>query len=514
MIRREDFAVIESESQSAENIQSISIQSLQSDSFLVPMLRKPDFQRETNHWTPEQIVTFLESFLDNELIPSLILWRSSNYVFVIDGGHRLSALRAWMEDDYGDGPVSIAYFSNEIAQSQKKAAKITRELVDGRVGRFSVLRGANRDPGSFNQQQVRRANNMGVRQLTLQWVSGDAEKAESSFFKINTQGTPLDETEETLLRNRSRTIAVAARSILRAGTGHKYWSKFANENRTSLEELSRKIHDLLLNPEISQPIKTLDIPVGGPKSPLLALNFLIRLISISNCSDAQSTHTPIENFAVDNTGEESIECLKICLNVVKRIAGNDAASLGLHPAIYFYSDRGRHLPDLLLGCLLWIRRKINNSDKLFFKKFTSVRQKFEQFMIDNKGLISQALQAAGSKSRFEKAATFFDELLNRLSDKKIMSEEDLFSIFVPYSQSRFVIIKEKSRSAGFSDTAKSAIFIKQALDSAISCKICGGKVDPARSISYDHVLRVREGGTGDPDNGQVTHPYCNTGYKA
>lgn len=25
---------------------------------------------------------------------------------MIDGGHRLSALRAWVEDDYGDGHIS------------------------------------------------------------------------------------------------------------------------------------------------------------------------------------------------------------------------------------------------------------------------------------------------------------------------------------------------------------------------------------------------------------------------
>jgi hypothetical protein len=33
------------------------------------------------------------------------------YIFVIDGGHRLSALRAWMEDDYGDGTISLEVIS-------------------------------------------------------------------------------------------------------------------------------------------------------------------------------------------------------------------------------------------------------------------------------------------------------------------------------------------------------------------------------------------------------------------
>jgi len=77
-------------------------------------LRKPDFQRETNHWSPEQVVTFIASFLDDELIPSLILWYSPSYIFVIDGGHRLSALRAWMNDDYG---IGLCHYSFMAAKS-------------------------------------------------------------------------------------------------------------------------------------------------------------------------------------------------------------------------------------------------------------------------------------------------------------------------------------------------------------------------------------------------------------
>ena len=42
-------------------------------------------------------------------------------MFVIDGGHRLSALRSWVEDDYGDGHLSFKYFGSEnISQEQKK----------------------------------------------------------------------------------------------------------------------------------------------------------------------------------------------------------------------------------------------------------------------------------------------------------------------------------------------------------------------------------------------------------
>jgi hypothetical protein len=99
MIQRADFASEDGE-YTMDLFQNFNISNLESGSPIRGLLRKPDFQRETNHWNTSQIATFIASFLDNELIPSLILWKSSSYIFVIDGGHRLSALRAWIEDDY------------------------------------------------------------------------------------------------------------------------------------------------------------------------------------------------------------------------------------------------------------------------------------------------------------------------------------------------------------------------------------------------------------------------------
>ena len=34
-----------------------------------------------------------------------------------------------------------------------------------------------------------------------------------------------------------------------------------------------------------------------------------------------------------------------------------------------------------------------------------------------------------------------------------------------------------------------------------------------KTISMDHAQRKQDGGTGSPDNAQLTHPYCNSGYK-
>jgi hypothetical protein len=147
MIPREDFA--RDEDEVVVNLfGDFPIMHLDRESPYLKLLRKPDFQRETNHWTPDQLATFIASFVDAEVIPSLILWRSPTYIFVIDGGHRISALRAWVNDDYGDGAISFEFYKGEIPEEQKKIAKRARHLVETRVGRFASLKSMSGNPSA------------------------------------------------------------------------------------------------------------------------------------------------------------------------------------------------------------------------------------------------------------------------------------------------------------------------------------------------------------------------------
>jgi hypothetical protein len=57
------------------------------------------------------------------------------------------------------------------------------------------------------------------------------------------------------------------------------------------------------------------------------------------------------------------------------------------------------------------------------------------------------------------------------------------------------------------------VYVKEAIKNALHCPVCGGMLDPKKSVSYDHIQEKRKGGTGDPMNVQLAHPYCNTGYK-
>lgn len=501
-------------SASARLASSITFENLRSESAFVLSLRKPDFQRETNQWSPAQAVTFIQSFIDGDLVPSVILWQSDEgYIFAIDGAHRLSALRAWIEDDYGDRARSISFFAGEIPEEQKKTAKAMRIAVEKQVGSYKSLMDklsarANQPDIEYDVKTTKRLKHLGSRQLDLQWVTGDAEVAEASFFKINTQGTPLDKTEEELLRNRSRAPAIAARSVVRAATGHKYWSKFDEPTRKRIEKLASEANQLLFQPELSTPITTMQLPLGGSASTLEALSLLIRFLSITD--GTQTLRKPALSSAVaDDDGTLTVATLQNCIAILRRISGNSGESLGLHPAVYFYSDRGKYLPDLFLGMVYLIKGKLLNNDGTFFQKFTERRGGIEDFLIANKPLISQILQQISSRVRTERVAEILDYLVktpgNELSIDGVASSARL--------KGSIVDLREKVEGKSFSETTKSAIVIRQSLSAAMKCPICNGRLEPALSHSFDHIERKEDGGLGDSDNGQLSHPYCNTGYK-
>ncbi len=138
LIPREDFDNKEDTNGIPRNVSTLSITDLKYDSFFFANLRKPDFQRETNEWDSDKIVSLVESFIDQQLIPAIILWRNTNSsTFVIDGSHRLSALAAWVNDDYGDGKISKDFYDGRIPDEEIEIAEKTRNLINKKVGLFS-----------------------------------------------------------------------------------------------------------------------------------------------------------------------------------------------------------------------------------------------------------------------------------------------------------------------------------------------------------------------------------------
>jgi len=439
------------------------------------------------------------------------VWKSPAFLFVIDGGHRLSVIRAWIEDDYGDGPVSRAFFGNAISKLQIKAAEQTRALIAEKIGTWQHMQSM-LESQTITEQERRKINTAVSRGIHVQWVQGNAEKAEASFFKINTKGTPLDDIEELLLSNRRKPIAIASRAVIRAGMGHRYWSKFAPPTCNEIEQLAKQIHGTLFEPEVDTPIKTLDLPLGGSTGVRAALQVLVEFMLEAN-RDQAGAPKKLADQADDEDGAGTKAALTNTLTLASRMSGNQHGSLGLHPAIYFYGPTGRHLTPMFLGISTLIARKLINNDKNFFEKFTKVRSRLEDILIQHKDLIATILQKTISRHRVTKYADLIDNLVTELfaDANKTISDENL--VMIAGLSGKIIIGTQSDAGERFSDDTKSAAFINTALKSAIRCPVCQGYLDQAKSVSYDHKVEKAVGGTGSLDNCQLTHPYCNQGVK-
>lgn len=509
MIRREDFARQIDNEPSPDILRELTVSLLLPASPIRRLLRKPDFQRETNHWTPDQVVRFLVSFVDGAVIPSIILWRSTNFLFVIDGAHRLSALCAWIGDDYGDRTESRSFYSDEISREQKRIADRTRRLVNSHVGSFSSL--TDLIGKASDDLATRRGSAMYARPIYIQQVVGSATIAEDSFFAINTQGTPLDETETFLIRNRKKPVAIGARAIVRSGTGHPYWSAFSGEVQEQVVGLSELLHTIMFEPEVTSPLRTLDLPLGGSSSPVDALAVLIDFLTVSNSKAVEKIDAP-SDYLDDVDGSLTVSVLQGGLRIARRITGNSSESLGLHPAVYFTNDKGKHSRFLFLGMVALINEKLRNNDGGWFRTFTFARKDVEKFLIDNKSLIGIILQNLQKKQRIPKMRDLFQFLISNSSQGKELTVEDMMANLG--IRGRTYDITTQQLTAPFTDETKSQIFYKEPIARAHICPICEGYLDVSKSVSYDHITPVRDGGVGTVKNGQMVHPYCNSGIKA
>lgn len=416
---------------------------------------------------------------------------------------------AWIRDDYGDGAASEKFYGGKISEEQRRIAKSVRRKVESELGSYTRFKAAMMDNTSATSdpQLAKRAANATTRTLSLQWVEGNAEKAETSFFKINKQGTPLDKTEERLLRDRRKPIAIVARSIVRAGSGHKYWSSFEKNTQETIEKKSKELHELLFTPELALPIKTLNLPHGGKSSPIHAYNLVMDVVSYIETGTDKTV--PQHNiYTDDTTGDGTIQSLKNIHGTLRRITGNDSPSLGLHPAVYFYSHTGKHWDMMFVSIINVFAKAVRNNDDDFFKRFTENRESLESILLSKKALIGQANIAIRSSARIARWSKFIEKTArgeifkNSFDPEEFLNELEL--------SGKLIASEISEASENFSNHTKSAIFLSSSIASAQKCPICRGLVIAEKSVSYDHITPKSEGGLGSFDNGQMTHPYCNS----
>jgi hypothetical protein len=520
LIPREDFEAAAPEvlTQPSGLMANLGVAELGPESFMYNVLRKPDFQRETANWTPDKVAALVRSFLEGDLIPAIILWRSpkSGNIFAIDGAHRLSALIAWVHDDYGDKHRSLRFFDGVIPIEQQKAADATRKLIQDSVGSFA---------DTTPKEKLRLARNLSAFALQLQWVNGEAEKAESSFFRINQQATPIDPTELDMIKARRKPNALAARAFIRAGTGHKYWSSFGDPVQLEIESHAKDVYDLIFRPTLDLSIRSTDLPVAGRGYSADSLKMVFELVNFVNKlrpemwrgetsagKRGRGAQGSIAALADDSDGTATIEFMRATKRAAMKIAGNSPASLGLHPAVYFYSATGRFQPAAFLAAVAFTQELV---EQRRLTKFTELRAQFEEFLVENKHFLNQIVQSYGSLQRsVPPILEMYRILLASLRDGAAAEAiiERMRANSNPRLPVKVITDDDRKHGRNFSSDTKNAIVLRSALDLSPKCNICGARLH-LRSMTIDHKTRKEDGGAGDPENGQMTHPYCNSGYK-
>ncbi len=524
-IKREEFSVITT---SPTNLQatptSILISELEPDRIWPQLLRKPDFQRETANWDATRVAELIESFAKGDLIPSIILWKAnSGNIFVIDGAHRLSALIAWVRDDYGDKGMSLEFFQNYIPIEQSKAAEKTRKLVKESVGSYQELDVTLRNQQNSSAEKIRLAKNVFGSAIQLQWVVGDANTAERSYFKINMQAVTIDKTELDIIECRRKPNALATRALIRAGTGHKYWSAFPLQTQMNIEKTAREIYDTMFKPQIETPLRTLDLPIAGKGYSGESVKMVFDLVNLLNGvspdmwqdkpmgKKGKEGELPHRLLPDDEDGSQTLRYLEEVRKFAIRIGSNDPSSLGLHPVVYFYGSTGRFLPMTFLAVAAFIK-DLENRDA--FAEFTKVRSRFEDFLLEHRSFVNQiGHEVIGGEKRVKATLLMYEVLFEELT--KGSSVEHIIEKMKSHKELKFLretAPESAEYGKSFSTDTKSATYLREAIDKSPRCAICNARLH-FKSISFDHKERKEDGGLGTPDNAQLTHHYCNTGYK-
>lgn len=517
LILREDFLAPDTPESGGESGKaSASVTDLTKGESFYSTLRKPDFQRETAAWSPEQIRDFVKAFIENDLIPSVICWQSpARLSFVIDGAHRLSAIIAWILDDYGDGDQSKNFYGHRIPEEQLKIGKKTRDMIEADIGTYKQFRAETAVPGAYPNLAAN-ARAIAHSWIPLLWVKGsDSKKAERAFFTINQSAVEINPTELKILNARSKPNAIAARAIVRNAAGHKYWEKFTATGQAQVEAAGKDIYKALYSPPLTPPIQTEELPVAGHGYGSQNLPLIFDFVNVANglpvVDASRSKKLSLTTNHETPDEQKTLQVLKNSEQLASRITGKHASSLGLHPAVFFYSANGRHQPTAVLAIAALL---MSMSDTKAFIEFTKHRKVFEDFLVANKSFVNQLTVKHGSMVKgFQPVKEYYRFVLDQVAlghtEEAIttaLSEHPKFHTLVKERQNDSAKVKD------FSKKLKQLKFLQDALALAFVCSLCGARIDK-KSMQLDHMTEKKDGGLATTENAQWLHPFCNSTYK-
>lgn len=503
LIPREDFAAQSQNENKQQRFKSLNLSHLLPQgetnyASIYHLLKKPDFQRETNEWDKKRIGDLIEAFIERSFVPSVILWENeqNRNIYVIDGAHRISAILAYINDDYGDREISNKFYSYKIAQAELDLANETRQYINNRVGSFTDVMTEN----------GYKADGIKALEFDVQIITGDVKKAEDSFFKINQQGVILSPTEKALCKSRDFPSCIATRAIIKGGMGTQYWKNFKAENQQSIKDIALQLNEILFFPPYNEASPTIvNHNLGGQimtATPMIFdLTKIIKKTYFANKEQEDKTD-----------GASTLQYLIYIRKIVWKIFAQQVGSLGLYPTVYFYNSSGKYIQSAFLGMTQLLIEVGRNSQKEteFLIAFTKVRKQFEDFLIKYKVFVTQINRKYGSKDKSTaQMKGFFLNLINLIEDTNNSEANILLKLKAKYDfLNEYESDFEKPKKSSFNADTRIFVSNKEELESSRCCKICGGYLHP-NSQSPDHKQDIKYGGSSDPENLQWTHWYCN-----
>jgi hypothetical protein len=273
-----------------------------------------------------------------------------------------------------------------------------------------------------------------------------------------------------------------------------------------IEEIAREIYDTLFQPPLEEPLRSIDIPLAGRGYSSESVKMVFDLVNTINGISSES----LASIPDDKDGSATLKYLREVRKVAERIGSLKPSSLGLHPFVYFYGANGRFSSTAFLATAAFVKELERRNA---FAKFTTIRSQFEEFLIEHKDFINQVQHDVRfGEPRLQAALLMYRMLFDRLVGGK--SSETIIKEMQSHSELKFLKVSvEQPNNYGkdFSKETRNAAYIRAALEKSLLCVICKARLHT--SISFDHKERKQDGGRGSPDNAQLTHFYCNTGYK-
>jgi len=247
------------------------------------------------------------------------------------------------------------------------------------------------------------------------------------------------------------------------------------------------------------------------------LRFAFDLVGLANelpvpdSTRSKATDKPLPD---DLAGKETVKYLQRTKRAVQLILSNEKLSLGLHPALYFYTAGGTFQAAALHNAIAWVL-DLEKRGKLQW--FLNVRGAFEEIVLSHPVVIKPESHKLGSGTRTRsKMLALFARLLELLT--KNQDPEWAWKSIVEESPDLAVEDKKekeksaKGKSGGrFTRGAKSAAFLA-GLPNISRCKLCGGLLHRNGMVA-DHEEERAAGGSSSSQNARWVHPACNSNRK-